>query len=202
MNQKEYWEDQANRSILPDGKTYYDHPYRKRMILKYLLDYDFDKKRILEVGCGIATTAQSIRFIYGDDLFFYEGIDLSEKFSEFSRKKFCLSVKQGDISSIPFDPLTFDCIFLFDVLEHIPFEKRGGSYSEIDRVLKKDGIIFINNPISKSHHDPEFDHLISLFDIQDLCTTVQGQVVKLECYGYQNYSYQFIVIERHRKENT
>ncbi len=201
MNQKEYWEDQANRSILPDGKTYYDHPYRKRMILKYLLDYDFDKKRILEVGCGIATTAQSIRFIYGDDLFFYEGIDISERFSEFSRKKFNLSVKQGDIHNIPFESSTFDCIFMFDIMEHI-IDNVDLVYTEIGRVLKKDAVIFLNNPISKSHHDPEFDRPFLLSDIQNLCNKIQGQVVKLECYGYQDYSYQFIIIERHRKENT
>lgn len=187
---------------MEDGKTYYDHPYRKRMILKYLLDYDFDRKKVLEIGCGIATTANSLRFIYGDDLFFYEGIDLSEKFSEFSRRKFSLSVKQGDAVYLSFNSSSFDCVFLFDIMEHIDVVKRSLVNKEMDRVLKKDGIIFINNPISKSHHDPEFDHLLSLFDIQNLCNAVHGQVVKLECYGYQDYAYQFIVIERHRKEST
>ncbi len=199
MNQQEYWENQANRIIIEDGKTYYDHPFRKRMILRYLLDYDFEKKKLLEVGCGIASTGLALLNIYGCDLLKYESIDLVEKFCEFNRRRFGLSCKQGDISNIPSPPKTFDCIFLLDVLEHISAVERDRAYQELNRVLKNDGLIFINNPISISHHDPEFDHEFSLGDVNKLASSLNGKVSRLETYGYLDYLYQFIVIERHLK---
>ncbi len=198
MNQQEYWEDQSNKILFKDGKTYYDHPFRKRMILKYLLDYDFENKKVLEIGCGVASTALCLWNIYGSDLFHYEGIDLVERFCDFSRNRFGLSCHQGDMCDIKFSARTFDCIFIFDVLEHISENDREMGYEEIGRVLKDNAIVFINNPLSVSHHDPEFDHPFSILDIGNLCKILNGNIVRIDCYGYQDYLYQFIVIERHK----
>ena len=201
LNQKDYWEDQARRSIFPDEKGYYDHPFRKRMILKYLLDYDFENKNIIEIGCGIASTAKSLKDVFPPEKFKYHGIDISDRFSSFAHYKFGLDVKQGDICNILYGDNIFDCMFLFDVLEHIPFINRAKAYLEIDRVLKHGAMIFINNPISMSHHDPKFEYGFSLSDLKELCEAIKGIIMKMDFYNNtEEYLYHFIVIERHKRE--
>jgi SAM-dependent methyltransferase len=56
--------------------------------------------------------------------------------------------KKADLTNLPFDNETFDCILCYHVLEHIEDDIR--ALSEMYRVLKKDGWAIIQSPFDKS----------------------------------------------------
>jgi len=91
-----------------------------------------NKKDVLELGAGnnphsSATTTVDIR----DDLphIDYGGIDIAN-------------------DSLPFEDESFDTVLLFQVIEHIPPNRINHLISEIDRVLRPNGIIHIETPHS------------------------------------------------------
>lgn len=57
---------------------------------------------------------------------------------------------------LPFDGDTYDVIILSDVLEHIPNPQNLAN--EMDRVLKPDGILFLNVPFMYLVHEKPFDY--------------------------------------------
>ncbi len=60
--------------------------------------------------------------------------------------------------NIPIEDNTFDCVIATELLEYIPDPKK--VISEIHRVTKKDGIVFISVPfLHPVHGDFEFDRL-------------------------------------------
>ena len=61
----------------------------------------------------------------------------------------------GDARALPFDSETFDAVLLFDVLEHL--EAPAAALSEIARVLRHDGALFIAVPFLYPMHDEPYD---------------------------------------------
>ena len=112
MGTREYFEEVTQRK-------YFVEPH----ILGFADFARFKKKRVLEVGCGIGTAAQS--FIEAGAL--YTGFDLSERSVELSKQRlelFGLSghVFQANIEDMGFEekePL-FDLVYSFGVLHHTP----------------------------------------------------------------------------------
>ena len=51
---------------------------------------------------------------------------------------------QGDGQCLPFKDGVFDCVVSIDVLEHVPYPEK--MIKEIQRVLKKDGILILSTP--------------------------------------------------------
>ena len=81
----------------------------------------------------------------------------------------------GDASALPFAPGIFDTVLLFDVLEHL--ERPELSLLEISKVLKKDGVLFIEVPFIYPMHDEPHD-------FQRL--TTHGLRRDLKASGFQN----------------
>jgi len=94
---------------------------------------------ILDIGCGYG------RCMYILGIKKYIGIDVSNGFIKIARKLFpSVKFMQMDSRQLEFKEGTFDFVFMFETIEHIPDYKL--ALKEIYRVLKKDGIFIITTP--------------------------------------------------------
>jgi ubiquinone/menaquinone biosynthesis C-methylase UbiE len=98
-------------------------------------------KKVLVVGCGTgieaAILAQNLRAEV-------VGIDIKDEF-EFDAEaaKYC-TLMEADATKMPFENNTFDFVYSFHALEHI--NKPTVAVSEIKRVLKHEGLVWIGTP--------------------------------------------------------
>jgi len=80
--------------------------------------------KILEAGCGVG--AQTITLAHNSPKAHFTSIDISETSIAAARKKIeaagftNVSFQQGDILDLPFEPESFDHLFICFVLEHLP----------------------------------------------------------------------------------
>ncbi len=119
------------------------HYYRETLLLNNINKF-LKGGKILDAGFGNGSL--SIRA--SNKKFDITGIDLSEKFVEYVSEKIKdfpnIKVKQGDITDLPFEPDSFDGIFCGEILEHIENDNKAAS--ELNRVLKKDGVVILSVP--------------------------------------------------------
>lgn len=98
------------------------------------------KLRILDAGCGTGAMMQSLKS-FGS----VTGIDNSPLAVHFSRDRKAGLVKRQTIEKIAFPPNTFDLVTNFDVL-YIDSVNPFKAVSEFNRVLKKNGWLFVRVP--------------------------------------------------------
>jgi len=100
-------------------------------------------KDVLEIGCGTGLILKKIQKIIRAGI----GIDLSGGMLKIAYSK-GLRVVQGDVVNLPFKDESFDVVYSFKVLSHVPDIKR--AISEISRVTRKGGILVLEfyNPFS------------------------------------------------------
>ena len=159
----EYWDHMAKEKVFANGLLA-DNIFKRPPILRSLLAYSWAREKVLEIGIGTATTAGALR-ILNLGLWDYTGTDLSETFCEQARK-FGLHTVQADVLNLPGEG--YSRVIALDSLEHVRPEDREKGYSEIVRVMKERGVLFINIPLSESAHDGEFDHGFDLSDLHRL----------------------------------
>lgn len=198
-----YWDSRVD--MLTKGARFAlsDNWEKRRNIVRFLLDYDFKGKSILEIGVGFGVTAHVLDCLHGDDDFPYVGTDISPAFIDYAMRAFGLEMFQARSDSLPFDDASFDCLFAFDVMEHIHPDDQEGTAKEINRVLKPTARVFINNPYRENPcgHDQEFEHGFTMWDLAGLAETLGMVVERIETHtislGRPNqHRYQFIVLSR------
>jgi SAM-dependent methyltransferase len=104
-----------------------------------------EQRSILDVGCGVGLMSRYVGEHFGE----LHGVDIApgvvERAAEnFPRGKFQLY----DGKSIPFDEQSFDVAFTVCVLHHVPPEQWTSLVTEMARVLKPGGLLYIfeHNP--------------------------------------------------------
>jgi len=148
---QEFWHEKPCDSDTSD-KTLYSlehlsdiegQRYSLQSHIRDLLDsVDFAGKQVLEIGTGVGTDARAI--ISGGGR--YHGINVDAGSSDATRRAieaFGLSgdVRQASALQIPFSDNTFDIVYSFGVLHHIP--EVGRAIDEIRRVLKPGGLLVL-----------------------------------------------------------
>lgn len=150
---KKFWDDRPcniKHSKKELGtKNYFDEVENKRYMAEpHILDFadfkNWNNKKVLEVGCGMAT--DGINFArFGAD---YCGTDLSINSLELAKKRFEVYNQRGkfylgnseDLSS--FVPLeTYDLIYSFGVIHHSPYPRK--IISEIKKYMNESSILKI-----------------------------------------------------------
>lgn len=150
---KKFWDDRPcniKHSKKELGtKDYFDEVENKRYTAEpHILDFadfkNWNNKKVLEVGCGMAT--DGINFArFGAD---YCGTDLSINSLELAKKRFEVYNQRGkfylgnseDLSS--FVPLeTYDLIYSFGVIHHSPYPRK--IISEIKKYMNESSILKI-----------------------------------------------------------
>lgn len=97
--------------------------------------------KILDVGCGPGHYSQ---YFYKRG-FAVKGVDFSENMVSIANK-LCDKVKfkVGDMRNLDFDDYEFDALWVCASFVHIPMEEATQVLKEFKRVLKSNGILFIN----------------------------------------------------------
>lgn len=191
---KEYWNNVERAIANTANGKFSDNFGKRRVLVEALLKYNLTDSRIVELGSGLGLTAYAVALVTGRLV--YSGVDISENYAAAAKRFFDLRVVVHDITeSLPFKDESADCIFAFDTLEHIPPEARPKLYQEIDRILSaQDRVIFINNPLSESQHDPAFDFSFNETDIVELAKATKTRIIECKLLMSGNSVYQFIVL--------
>lgn len=95
--------------------------------------------KMLVVGCGSGREAQALAHALHCDV---TGIDLRDRFDPQATAE--VNLQRGDATALPFATNTFDFIYSYHVLEHIP--RYRDALSEMNRVLAKGGGLWIGTP--------------------------------------------------------
>lgn len=95
---------------------------------------------VLDVGCGTGEAAP----YFGAG---YTGIDPSAEYVEFARQKYGNHFSQFDGEKIDFPDQSFNYVFTANVFHHVDDETANKLMSEMKRVCKKDGRVYIADTI-------------------------------------------------------
>jgi ubiquinone/menaquinone biosynthesis C-methylase UbiE len=133
LTQEEYWDSVAE-------KKEFTTPFQMGLFKKNVSK----EAQILDVGCGYGRTLQEL---YLSEFTNLTGIDISEKMINKGTKLYPqLTLKKYDGSRFPFENNSFDAVILLAVLTCITINNEQEKLiDEIERVLKDDGILYIND---------------------------------------------------------
>src|SRR3989344_1000555 len=95
---------------------------------------------VLDVGCGTGEAAQY--FPQG-----YTGIDISEEYLEFARKKYGDKFTKFNGEKIDFPDESFDYVFVANVFHHVSDEVANKLMNEMKRVCKAGGRVYVADTI-------------------------------------------------------
>lgn len=118
-----------------DGYRYEKEPH----ILRRLDELEWAGKRVLEIGLGLGADSEQIVRRGGR----WSGVDLTEESVDVVRTRFDLHalpherLEVASVLDLPFDAQTFDVVYSFGVLHHVPQVR--DAQREIARVLKPGG---------------------------------------------------------------
>jgi ubiquinone/menaquinone biosynthesis C-methylase UbiE len=133
MIQKDYWDDVS-------GTKQFTTPFQSSEFRKYIgMEYT-----VLDVGCGYGRTLDELYQMGYRKLI---GIDFSEGMIQRGAKQFpYLDLRVKKDASIDLPDNSVDAVILFAVLTCIRNnDEQKALISEIRRVLKKDGILYMND---------------------------------------------------------
>ena len=132
-DQEKYWDEVAEEKEFPT-------PFQIGKFEKYILK----ERSILDVGCGYGRTLSEL---YNHGFKNLTGIDYSQGMINRGLKSYpYLNLIKNDGESIPFHDNEFDAVLLIAVLtSNIKDEEQENLISEISRVLKDGGILYIND---------------------------------------------------------
>lgn len=125
----------------------YKHKIESSFLKKSILSLDKNPVRILDVACGTGRMLQEVFSLKRN--IEYWGLDTSKEMTDLLKKKASetglnANIKLGDATKIPFEDNTFDVVYSFHLLWHIPREEQEKIISEMIRVCKKGGIILFD----------------------------------------------------------
>jgi ubiquinone/menaquinone biosynthesis C-methylase UbiE len=115
------------------------------------LNVNLEGKQILEAGCGAGYGLKAITDHFHPSEYF--AFDINQRMVERSRsrayhQRISAKVFQGDITGIALPSQKFDAVFIFTVLHHIAQWR--DALREVHRVLKPDGLLFVNEINNRS----------------------------------------------------
>ncbi len=159
------------------GKNPYSHEEKKHYFDVHLNRYfytlnkikDIKKGKILEVGPAYLHLSMALiklgHELFGVDIpLFCQNTEIKKR-----AEKYNITVKPCDLSKdqIPFPDNYFDYITLTEVLEHFNFSPLN-TFSETNRVLKKDGLLVITVP-----NYNKFENLINFFTRRGMTPNIE-----------------------------
>jgi SAM-dependent methyltransferase len=125
---------------------------------------ELDDKSILELGCGAAEkTIQIAREGHGRQIIAME-VDEIQHNKNLSMNLSNVTFQLAGAEAIPMLNDTFDVVFMFKSLHHIPVKLMAKALIEIHRVLKPNGIAYISEPLFAG----DFNEILRLFHDEEI----------------------------------
>jgi len=114
------------------------------LFLQLITKYYTPGKRLLDVGCGAGFFLKAAEEIGWE----VEGVEISPVASNYAQNIVKVKVLDGKLEDLRLPAERFDLVVLIEAIEHLmsPLE----TLKEINRILKKDGILIISTPDHKS----------------------------------------------------
>lgn len=103
-----------------------------------------NKGKLLDVGCGKGEFLHLARKNGWDGI----GIESSRELAEYARRTYGINVLEGALEKLHFENNLFDVVSLNMILEHIDYPNK--LLKEISRILKPNGIVFVEAPNVRS----------------------------------------------------
>lgn len=179
----------SNESIVPSNG--FDSVEKHLVFLKHLAEYDFAKeyvkdKAVLEVGCGTGYGAHYVSKYAREAV----AVDISNDAIQYSRSQYDeknLCFKELSGSELPFDDSSFDTVLSFHVIEHLEKNTVTQWLSEINRVLKDEGVFIVSTPNKKLRLLPlqkpwNVEHKTE-YSCGELTKLLNGIFADVEIYG-------------------
>lgn len=175
-------EKQINRLLMLRKKELDKMPDLGILLTERYLDYHFKNKKVLIVGGGLSGKLTEILFNKGAEVYVIEPdenrIDIQFLYARL------LKIPESRIikcfaENLPFENNMFDFVYCFTVLEHVKDVKK--SLSEMYRVVKKNGIVFIETPDFRIPYEPHYKIVFPyyLLGITYLYACLPGRIQKL-----------------------
>lgn len=107
------------------------------------------KKEVLECGAGVSTDLEPLLVRFFDYGYDTHGIETSEE-RLLAAQDYCveneldLDIRSGDMRAIPFDDESMSFVFSYNTIFHLTKVDVGLAMAEIQRVLKTEGLCFVN----------------------------------------------------------
>ena len=119
---------------------------RLKASVNFVSDDDIYDRNILDIGCGygwceLNFLTRKVKSI--------TAIDVSDNDLETIRKNVTndkVAILAASGTNLPFDSDTFDTVVSWEVIEHIPKNDEDQLFSEVARVLKRDGVFYLSTP--------------------------------------------------------
>lgn len=135
----------AMRNVIDEGPDAQQHG-RTAFSRSFVDPADLDQRQILDVGCGfggfvwfaLASGARSVT-----------GIEPTERDLATVRRTITdprASFEVGGAPVLPFASGSFDTVFMWEVLEHIPAGTEAATFGDIARVLRRGGRLYLSTP--------------------------------------------------------
>lgn len=142
-------------------------------------------RRLLDVGCGTGFSMTWLRERFNSSGAF--GVDLSEHAAEFWRERGLDTIAIAGAAALPFASHEFDLVTCFDVIYQLDAQGAGTSLTEMNRVLKRGGLLFIREPAYdwlRGSHDLAVStrHRYTLGELTGLLVE-RGFVIRRESYA-------------------
>lgn len=119
------------------GRRWFKTSQRPKTFFKIIKDLP-QHTTILDVGCGTGTFLKTVHEIRPDVTLY--GVDIGERSENLPEY---IDFYKTSVFEMPFADETFDVVSLFSVIEHIEINSIDKALSELCRVLKKGGYLYI-----------------------------------------------------------
>lgn len=117
---------------------------------------DWREKTILDAGCGTGAILQQLGNPSKN-----VGVDLAPEAISFCQERGLRNVQQGDIGALPFADASFDVVICSSVLYHQWVKDVAGAIRELGRVLRPEGLLFVNVPAYGFLHSAHDDAVMT-----------------------------------------
>lgn len=146
----EYWDIDNQNGTIETRLKIFAHRFINKISFKMTIPSKPGGK-ILDIGCGDGKELLKLQ----EDGWQTYGVEISDLAAEYVRENYGLNVFTGIVEDAGFGDEFFDVIILSHVVEHLSDPKT--TLAEINRILKKDGILVISAPNANSFEAKHFE---------------------------------------------